>query len=122
MWTTRPQEAQIEHTQVRMGEHVFCFIVSKFSIVFVRKKIFERTENGLKLIKVDDEIKQGLGPTAFQKIVRSPLFNMAMLLLVLSNAIITATIKFTHKEKEDKNMLEIYYKIEVNHISIFYRK
>ncbi len=68
----------------------------------------------MKLVKVDDEIKQGLGPLVFQRIVRSPFFNMSMLLLVLTNAIITSTMKFTHKEKEDKKMLEIYYKIEVN--------
>ena len=82
------------------------------------KKIFERTENGLRLVKVDDEIKQGLGPSVFQKIVRSPFFNMSMLLLVLTNAIITATMKFTHKEKDDKKMVEIYYKIEVSIMNI----
>jgi hypothetical protein len=41
---------------------------------------------------------------------------MTMLLLVLANAVITATIKHSHKEIKDKQRLLIYKNIEVNAI------
>jgi hypothetical protein len=53
-------------------------------------------------------------PEIFQKIARSSWFNMALLLLVLANAVITASIKHTHKEVVDKRTLKLYYYIEVN--------
>lgn len=86
----RVHQAQVEHNQ-----------------------IFERTENGLKLIKVDYNKKDGRGPIFFQKIVKSPWFNMTMLFLVLLNAIFTATLKHTHKEVKDKRHLEVHRSIEI---------
>ena len=38
---------------------------------------------------------------------------MAMLLLVLANAIITASIKHSHKEVKDKHRMKFYKNIEV---------
>lgn len=68
----------------------------------------------MKLVKIDEEQKHGFGPMTMQRIVRSPWFNMTMLLLVLANAIVTATMKFKHKETVDRRMLNFYTKIEVN--------
>ena len=95
MWGARALEAQVEHNQ-----------------------IFERTENGLKLIKIDDNQAEGRGPILLQKIVRSSWFNMTMLFLVLANAIITATIKHSHKELKDQKHLDFHRNIEV---CIFFR-
>ena len=80
----------------------------------------ERTDQGLKLVVVDENKTKGLAPHIFQRILRSSLFNMTMLLLVLANAIITATIKHTHKEKIDKRTFERYYYIEVTYQFDFY--
>ena len=63
-------------------------------------------------MKIDEEKSQGLAPAVFQKILRSSLFNMTMLLLVLANAIITATIKHSHKEHIDNYRLRIYRYVE----------
>lgn len=91
MWGARGQEAQFEH-----------------------KQVLEKTEDGLKLVTIDDNKPRGLAPEIFQKTLRSSWFNMTMLLLVLANAVITATLKHTHKEVIDKRTLRRYYHIEVN--------
>lgn len=90
MWGARALETQVEHNQV-----------------------FERTENGLKLIKIDENKSDGRRPLCFQKIVKSPWFNMTMLSLVLANSIITATIKHSHKEVKDRKNMEFYRNVEV---------
>lgn len=90
MWGARGQEAQIEH-----------------------KQVLERTDQGLKLVSVDNNKPKGLAPLVFQRTLRSSWFNMAMLLLVLANAVITATLKHTHKENVDRRTLRRYYYIEV---------
>ena len=109
MWGARSQETQIEHTQVNFFFQIF----KKTEIKLYFLKIFERTENGLKLVKIDEEQKQGFGPKVMQRIIRSSWFNMTMLLLVLANAVVTATIKFTHKDSIDKRTLIFYKRIEV---------
>lgn len=76
----------------------------------------EWTDEGLKLVSVDENKPQGLAPSFCQKILRSSIFNMTMLLLVLANALITASIRHTHKEIIDKRTLKTYYYIEVIHI------
>ena len=96
MWGARAQEAQEEHTQ-----------------------ILEKTNEGLKLVKIDENKPQGLAPDLFQKILRSPWFNIAMLLLVLANAVITATIKHTHKEVVDRRTMKFYRNIEIVFTLIF---
>ena len=76
-------------------------------------QIFERTDSGLKLVTVDNNKSKGLAPEILQKIMKSSLFNMCMLILVLVNALITATIKHTHKEKIDSERKQYYKYIEV---------
>jgi sodium leak channel non-selective protein len=91
MWGTRGQEASIEQI-----------------------KIFERLSNGqLKLIVKNENKYNGLAPDLFIKIYQSPLFNLFILGLVLANAIITATIKYTHLEHIDYRMRQTYYYIEI---------
>jgi len=90
MWSAKELEAQLGHSQV-----------------------FERTENGLKLVTIDENKADGKFAVLLQKITRSPYFNMSMLLLVLANAVITATIKHSHKEIKDRKNLEFYRNIEV---------
>ena len=91
MWGARQQETEEEHNQ-----------------------IFEKTDEGLKLVKINANKAKGLAPELFQKILRSSFFNMFMLLLVLTNAIITATIRHTHKERIDNRTTKNYRNIEVS--------
>jgi hypothetical protein len=112
MWGARVQDASIEQKNVT---YYLKFTPEKESaLFFLFFKIFERTEHGLKLVMVDDNKLHGIAPEIFQKIARSSWFNMALLLLVLANAVITASIKHTHKEVVDKRTLKLYYYIEVN--------
>jgi sodium leak channel non-selective protein len=97
MWGARAKEANVDHSQV-----------------------FERTENGdLELITIDGNKPKGKAPLIFQDIFRSPIFNMGMLFMVLANAIITATIKHSHREVIDRRNRDIYYYIEVVFTLIF---
>ncbi|CAF0718540.1 unnamed protein product [Brachionus calyciflorus] len=90
MWGARGHETKLEQNQV-----------------------LEWTDEGLKLVSVNENKSQGFAPSCFQKILRSSLFNMTMLLLVLANAIITANLKHTHKEAIDKRVLKNFYNTEV---------
>ena len=75
-------------------------------MVVKREQIFEKTESGgLKLITIDENTSKGLAPKFCLAILESRWFNMAMLLLVLANAIFTVTIRHTHREAEDRQML-----------------
>lgn len=96
MWGARGQEAQIES-----------------------KQVLERTDQGLKLVSVDNNKTKGIAPQICQRILRSSWFNMAMLLLVLTNAVITATIKHTHKENVDRRTLHRYYYFELVFTMLF---
>lgn len=89
------------------------FDILKDSTINGLFKILERTEHGLKLVTVDENKFRGVAPEVLQRVARSSLFNMAMLLLVLANAIITATMRHTHKEVVDRRTEKYYYYIEV---------
>ncbi len=67
-------------------------------------------------MNIDENKPKGLAPHIFQRILRSSLFNMTMLLLVLANAVITATLKHTHKENVDMRTLRRYYYIEASYL------
>ena len=67
----------------------------------------------LKLVIKDEKKSNGLAPQIFVKILNSSWFNITVMMLVLANAIITATIKHTHKESVDKRRLQNYYYFEV---------
>ena len=73
-------------------------------------------ENGLKLVKIDEEKSNGIAPIILQDILRSSWFNMAMLFLVLANAVITSSIKHSHVESIDNRRLLVYRYVEVNKI------
>jgi hypothetical protein len=91
MWGARIQGTELEETEV-----------------------FERKENGiLKLVIKDEQKSHGIAPQIFVRILNSSWFNITVMILVLANAVITATIKHTHKELIDKNNLQTYYYIEV---------
>ncbi len=91
MWGARGKEAELE-----------------------QQRVFERTaDGGLKLITKDENKLHGLAPKFCLKILRSSWFNMTFMSLVLTNAIITATIKYTHNQSIDRQMIKKYYYIEV---------
>jgi len=66
----------------------------------------------LKLVTIDDNKPKGFAPKIFQDTLNAPWFNMSMLLLVLANAIITSTMKHTHKEVVDRRTIRFYKNIE----------
>ncbi len=74
----------------------------------------------MKLVIKDEKKSQGIAPQIFVKILHSSWFNITIMILVLANAIITATIKHTHKESVDKKILQRYYYVEVNYLIKFF--
>ncbi|CAF3038249.1 unnamed protein product [Rotaria sp. Silwood2] len=75
-------------------------------------KVAKMDNKTLKLIDRDENKKKGAVRTIFLKIAQSSIFTTIVMIVVLANAIFTATIKHTHNEKIDKENLRFYHKIE----------
>ncbi len=63
---------------------------------------------------VDENKPRGLAPPFFQRILKTAWFHIWILLLVLSNAIITATIHFDHKLIDPYQKIDAYFYTEVS--------
>ncbi|CAF3959247.1 unnamed protein product [Rotaria sordida] len=90
MWSSRAALSDIGTTKILQKDHT--------------KK--------LKLVNRNEKQKKGVVRTLFLKIVQSSIFTTIVMLVVLANAIFTATIKHTHNEEIDKRNLQFYHKIE----------
>ena len=70
--------------------------------------------DGWKMVTVDENKPRGLAPPFFQRILKTAWFHILLLLLVLANAVVTATIAFDPKSKNAaKKILDAYYYTEV---------
>ena len=63
---------------------------------------------------VDENKPRGLAPPFFQRILKTWLFHIIILMLVLANAIITATIHFDHLKINPFEKIDAYYYAEVS--------
>ena len=52
--------------------------------------------DGWKMVTIDQNKPRGLAPPFLQRVLKTALFHILILLLVLANAITTATIHFDH--------------------------
>ncbi|KAL7671717.1 hypothetical protein ACOME3_006621 [Neoechinorhynchus agilis] len=86
---------------------------------FESPRILLKTEEGLKLVDVDEEKHTSRFAAFLNHILTSPVFNSFIIVLILANAAITATISYTHDQVIDARKKEIYRYIEIAFTSIF---
>lgn len=65
---------------------------------------------------MDSNKPEGWAPKVFQDFHRSTLFQILVMLLVLSNAIINASFVYKHNASDEKRK-RLYYYIEVSYIT-----
>lgn len=75
--------------------------------------------DGWKMVTVDVNKPKGLAPPVVRGLLSTPWFHMLILLLVLANAIITATIHFDHDKISPYKKFDSYYYTEVFFTIIF---
>ena len=68
---------------------------------------------GWKMTTLDENKPHGSAPPFFQRILKTAWFHILILLLVLVNAITTATIYFDHYEIDPYQTMDHYYYLEV---------
>ncbi len=75
--------------------------------------MLKKTEEGWKLVTIDANKPEGKAPKILQDFYRSTAFQVVMMVLVLTNAVITATFVHQHDEESDRIRKKTYYYIEV---------
>ena len=77
-------------------------------------QILQMDADGWKMVTVDENKPRGLAPPFFQRILKTAWFHILLLLLVLANAVVTATIAFDPKSKNAATQIfDAYYYTEV---------
>ncbi|KAK7090889.1 hypothetical protein V1264_010629 [Littorina saxatilis] len=66
-----------------------------------------------RLVMMDENKAQGLAPPIFQKVLRSNFFHTFILILVLLDASIAASLSFNHRDKLPEDKLDEFYYAEV---------
>ncbi|KAI0982869.1 hypothetical protein GJ496_009401 [Pomphorhynchus laevis] len=82
-------------------------------------KLLVRTDDGLKLLDVDDEVQTNVIRFYLNRVLTSSIFNVFLICTILANAIIIATISFTHDKAIDFRQRNIYRKIEIAFTIVF---
>lgn len=70
------------------------------------------------MVTIDENKPRGLAPPLFQRILKTAWFHILILLLVLANAVTTATISFHHRRAPDTK-IDGYYYAEVVFTALF---
>ena len=70
-----------------------------------------------KMDTIDENKPRGLAPPFFQRILKTAWFHITILILVLANAIITATIHFDHYKIDPYQKIDGYYYAEVSWVA-----
>lgn len=68
-----------------------------------------------RLVMMDENKSQGLAPPIFQRILRSNFFHTFILILVLLDASIAASLSFNHRNKRPADKLDEFYYAEVSY-------
>lgn len=81
-------------------------------VVFVQV-LTSDPENVWRMVTIDDNKPRGLAPPFFQRILKTAWFHISILLLVLANAIVTATMHFDHYKIDPYQKIDEYFYTEV---------
>ncbi|KAH9490260.1 hypothetical protein Btru_035289, partial [Bulinus truncatus] len=76
-------------------------------------QVIQNEGGSWKLVMVDENKTNGLAPPIFQQVLRSNFFHTFILLLVLINAVIAASLSFDHNKKKPEDKFDIFYYSEV---------
>uniref|UniRef100_A0A0K0D1K9 Transporter, cation channel family protein n=1 Tax=Angiostrongylus cantonensis TaxID=6313 RepID=A0A0K0D1K9_ANGCA len=89
----------------------FYFVTLIFFLAWLVKRL-ERFEGGWRLVEIDHYSRSSNSPQFLHAVVNSTAFQISMMVLVLLNALITASFVYRH-DHSDIVRKEIYYYIEV---------
>jgi len=76
-------------------------------------QILQADADGWKMVALDESKPRGLAPVWLQKMSKSASFQVAIILLVLANAVTVATIHFDHDKIDPYQKINMYYYAEV---------
>ncbi|XP_055869131.1 sodium leak channel NALCN-like isoform X2 [Biomphalaria glabrata] len=76
-------------------------------------QVIQNDGGSWKLVMVDENKTHGLAPPIFQQVLRSNFFHTFILLLVLIDAVIAASLSFDHHKKNPNEKFDIFYYSEV---------
>ncbi|XP_074643734.1 sodium leak channel NALCN-like [Tubulanus polymorphus] len=68
--------------------------------------------NSWKLITIDESKPRGIAPPIFQRVLKSTVFHTLVLLLVLVNALVAASVRFDHDEDDNHSVKNGYHYAE----------
>ena len=77
-------------------------------------QVLASDSDGWKMTSVDENKPRGLAPPCCQRVLKTAWFHILVLLLVLANAITTATIHFDHDKIDPNQKFDKYYYTEVS--------
>ena len=66
------------------------------------------------MTSVDENKPRGLAPPCLQRVLKTAWFHILVLLLVLANAVTTATMHFDHNKIDPFDKIDNYYYVEVS--------
>ena len=72
-----------------------------------------------KMVTIDENKPRGVAPPFIQKVLKSSIFHIFILILVLANAITAATIHFDHNKVPENNYSYEGYYPEVSTVFIY---
>ena len=89
------------------------------TVIFSMLQVILCDSDGWKMVTLDENKPRGLAPPFFQRILKTAWFHILILMLVLANAITTATIHFDHDKIDPYTKIDNYYYIEVSNVYIY---
>nr|KAG5701453.1 hypothetical protein BaRGS_032785 [Batillaria attramentaria] len=76
-------------------------------------KVIQSDGTMWRLVMMDENKAQGLAPPIFQRALRSNVFHTFILILVLLDASIAASLRFNHRDKDPNDKFDNFYYCEV---------
>ena len=102
------QEKERERDRVQ-----FILLLSFTYKIYANVQVIQNDSGAWKLVMVDENKHSGLAPPIFQRVLRSNVFHMLTLLLVLVDTCIAASLRFDHHTKLPERKLDEFYYAEV---------
>ena len=91
-----------------------------FIICFHAFQVIQSDGLTWKLVFIDEDKAQGRAPPIFQRILRSNVFHISVLLLVQMNAFTAASLTFDHNKIDPDHKLDRFYYAEVSQTLFLY--
>ena len=97
-------------------------IIMKLTHITLAPQVLCQDSDGWKMVTIDENKPRGLAPPFFQCILKTAWFHILILILVLANAIVAATMSFDYRLQDPHKDFEGYYYCEVSQsIDLFHQ-